>query len=117
MKFKKYINEAKMGKLPGKIERIASMTYPAMLKWRLSNPDVNDDRVNITTIENLAWKELTQMRNKKILDFDDFRFNVWGPITNPTKSDEYEFEADVILASYDEKKLKAELRKLKFKTK
>lgn len=112
MKFKKYLNEAKMGKLPGKIERIVHGGDPFELEWILVNPDSGDERTNYSFIENLAYKELTAMKRKKVLDFYENQFNVF--ISNSI-SGATDYIAQVKLISYDDKKLRTELRKLKFK--
>lgn len=114
MRLKRYINEAKMGKLPGRLNRIFWGSDPEMLTWELVNPDGGDDKTNYKYIENLAWKELMDMKRKKVLDFYDNDFNV-SIIDN--MRDEKTYQAEVILKNYDPDKLNKELRRLKFKSK
>jgi len=108
MKLRDYMKESKMGKFPEKIARFAFMKLsPAKLVWKLESPATDDKKRNFKLIEKTAYKELTDMKKKGILDFYDDKFDVW-------KIGE-EYEANVSLLNYDEKKLRNELKKLKFK--
>jgi hypothetical protein len=116
MKFKQYINESKMGKLPSRVERTAYMRdYPEMLEWKLIDPDTADARVNHNMIDSIAWKELSKMKNKGMVNFYDSDFNVGSTHGLGPNKGQISYEATVKLQSYDPKKLMAELRKLKFK--
>jgi len=107
MKLERYLKESKMGKLPEKIERVAYLNDdPAELHWKIKNAE-KDDRKYHKIIEDISYKELSIMKRKKILDFHEDDFDTWG-----TGGD---YSAVVRLRSYDDKKLKSELRKLKFK--
>lgn len=118
MKFRKYINESKMGKLPQRIERTAYLKdYPAMLEWSLVDPETDDQRVNYKIIGDIAWKELVKMRNKGILDFYESDFDVTSTHGLGPNKGKISYEANVRLIKYDENKLKQELRKLKFRIK
>jgi len=112
MKFDKYINEAKIGKLPQKIQRTAYMKdYPELLKWELINPNLDNERANYNAIEGVAWKEAITLRKKGIIGFNnnDFDiFSVHGPTIN--------YEANLKLREYDDRLIK-ELKKMKFKIK
>lgn len=112
MRFEKYLNETKMGKLPGKVTRIAHGGDPFELEWNLINSNSDDQRSNYKFIENLAYGELMAMKRKKIIDFYEDQFNV---SMSTSINGETDYQVEVKLKSYDDKKLRAELRKLKFK--
>lgn len=113
MRFKEYINESKMGKLPQRIERTAYLKdYPAMLEWSLVDPDTLDQRANYKFIESIASKELVKLRNKGLIDFYSSDINIGSTHGG---NGQVSFEETVTLKKYDEKKLIPELRKLKFK--
>ena len=109
MRFKNYLQEGKLGKLPSRIEKKAYMKdFPAMLQWTLINPD---ERETYKTIEAMAWKELTTMKNKKLLDFYEDDFDVTKTLGI---AKEIEYEATVKLQRYH-KNLHMWLKKLGFK--
>lgn len=111
MKFTRYLNESKMGKLSQTIKRTAYLKeYPELLKWELLNPDTDYERTNYKAIEAISWKELMDMKNKKILDFYEDNYSLYD-LGNRG------YEATVTLKNYDPKKLSSALRKLKFKVK
>lgn len=112
--FDKYLGEAKIGKLPGKVNRTVWGGTPFTMSWELINPDSGDDRSNYKYIEDLAYRELIGMKRKKILDFYEHDFNV-SIIDN--MRGEKSYQAEVTLVNYDHDKLMKELRRLKFKVK
>ena len=112
MRFQNYVNEAKMGKLPGKVKRIAHGGEPFSLEWILVNPDNDDERGNLLFVDNLAHKELMDMKRKGVLDFYDSDFTV---NISASLGGQKDYMAEVKLKSYDDKKLRAALRKYKFK--
>ena len=114
----KYLGESKMGKLPQKIERTAYIKdYPAMLKWELIDPEDEDQRVNYKIIGDTAWKEASTMRSKGIIGFYEDGFNINSVHGLGPNKGQISYEATVNLIKFDEKKLKQELRKLKFRIK
>ena len=118
MRLKRYIHESKMGKLPQKIERTAYLRDdPAMLKWKMVNPDLADDRVNYKTIENIACKELQRLKKTKTIDFYDDAFDVNGIFGVGNNEGDRAYEATVKLNSYDVLSFMKKLRQFKFKIK
>jgi len=110
----KYLSESKMGKLPEKVERIAYLKdYPGMLEWKLFNPSSSDNTTNYKKIEGIAWKELNNMKQKKLLDFYDSDFNV-NMFAN-VSGDNIHYEATVRLIQFRDKELQKALRQFKFK--
>lgn len=114
------ILEAKMGKLPEKIERQAYLDeYPETLIWQLRSPETEDDRRNYSILGDIAVSEAKKLKQKKLITFDNLDPRSMGGLSltkvSGSSTMPVYYEATLSLKSFDPDKLPKELKRMGFK--